>query len=196
MRRWRWSPWSRWPIAIWDRVFRIAKGLDRPRAKVGPVFRLEVRRWRREVRFTDGTSLRRGERAGVIHLDNDAVVRLHRIGLPETATGLEFRRLVLASLAELARRAAPGGPLDDVRAFAALTIYPYGLERMGFERDRATAGSLVVAAYQRALVAWLFPGARGRMAHRLRAEMLWIPRHRLLAHHGGAPDGHSSSLTA
>jgi hypothetical protein len=184
-----------WPIAIWDRIFRAAKGLDRPGAKVGPVFRIELRRWRREVRFADGAALGRGDRAAVIHLDNAAVVRLHRIGLPETATGLAFRRLVQASLRELARAAAPGGPLADVRAFAALTIYPYGLERMGFERDPAAGGSLVVGAYQRALVAWLFPGARGRMAHRLRAELLWIPRDRLLARYG-APGHHSSSMTA
>jgi hypothetical protein len=190
------STWRHWPIAIWDRIFRIAKGLDRPRAKVGPVFRLEVRRWRRDVRFGDGTALRRGDRAGVIHLDNEEVVRLHRIGRPETATGLELRRLVVASLAELARRAAPGGPLDDVRAFAALTIYPYGLERLGFERDLERTGSAVVAAYQRALVAWLFPGAQGRMAHRLRAQLLWIPRERLLARYGAAPGQRSSFLTA
>jgi len=186
-----------WPISAWDRIFRAIRGLDLPVARVRPLFRIEVRRRRRRTRLRDGTVLRRGERIGIIHLDNAAVVRLHRSERPDAATGLEFRRLVLASLRELARQAGPGGALGGVGAVAALTIHHRALERLGFEREASAAGSTVVAAYQRALVAWLFPGARRTRAHRRHALRVWMPRERLLARYGVRPvSNRSRSITA
>jgi hypothetical protein len=183
--------WRHWPIAAWDRLYRLLRGLDRPSARVGPVLRLEVRRCRRDVRLEDGTRLRRGDRWGGIHLDNERVVRLHGDGRPAAAVGLELRRLVLASLRELARRAEPGGPLEDVRAFAAVTIYHRGLARLGFAPAPGASGSAVVGAYQRALVGWLRAGARAPAKASPRAERLWIGRDRLRSLYGAAA-GHVS----
>src|SRR3989338_1029229 len=83
---------------------------------------------------------------------------LHARGRWARGVGLESRRRMLASLAELARRCGPGGPLDEVGAFCAVTVFHRGLARLGFapERDGLVWPGLV-AVYQRALLASLHP---------------------------------------
>ncbi len=175
--------WYQWPIALYDRLYRLAHGLDRPAAAVGPAVRLEIRRRRRAIRLADGTVLRPGDRIGVIHLNNERVASLHEDGGSIRTVGLRFRRLFVASLRELARRAEPHGPLADVRAFAATTIYHRGLRRLGFEpaREGSRVWALAVL-YQRALLASLHPAGSARLgtAAYTDARRLWISRERLL----------------
>src|SRR5207249_3654746 len=105
-------------------------------SEVGPAVRVEVRRSHRRLRLADGTTIRRGDRIGVLHLNNDRVVALHAAGLSSIAVGLEFRRQLRASLDALVRLAGPTGWLSDVRAFEATTIFFHGwLRRVGFEPD-------------------------------------------------------------
>lgn len=185
-------PWYRWPIAACDRLYRLAHGLDRPGSQVGPAVRLEIRRCRRTIRLADGTPLEPGDRIGVIHLNNERVAALHYQDGSIRAVGLRFRRLFVSSLRELARRAEPGGPLADVRAFAATTIFHRGLRRLGFEPARAggRAGALAVL-YQRALLAWLHPAGSTRLGTATfeQAQRLWISRERLLEGFARIPSG-------
>jgi len=176
-------------IRTWDRVYRSWYDLDAPQARIGPVLLLEVRRSYRPVRLCDGDAVARGQRFGMLHLNNDALARLHRTSAAPVAIGLEFRRQLLASLRVLAALAEPGGPLAGVNAFAAITIMHRGLARLGFERDRRPlAWPGLTSAYQRALLVSLHPlGARRlpRLTH-CRAERLWISRTRLCALYGTA----------
>ncbi len=96
--------WRRRAIVLSDWLYRRLNGLDQPRSQVGPVLRLKVETSRRAVRLADGTVVHRGDRIGVLHLNNLRVVSLHDEGLAPGAIGFEFRRRLLASLGELARR--------------------------------------------------------------------------------------------
>jgi hypothetical protein len=176
--------WRRWAIVAYDRLYRWLNGLDRPGAQVGPILRLTVRPSRRTVRLMDGTVVRRGDPIGVLHLNNERVVRLHADGLPPGAIGIRFRRHLFASFRELTRLAAPGGSLAQVRAFTATTILHHGLGRLGFEPARdGSRGSAIAGAYQRALLASLRPAGSARLdaSVRHRARQLWMSRDALEA---------------
>jgi hypothetical protein len=188
-------------LALYDRLYRFCRGLDGPASEINPALRVEIRRSRRTRRLGDGTVIGRGDRIGVLHLNNDRVTAFHRVtafpghGMSAMAVGLEFRRLMLASLSRLAALAVPGGPFGDVNAFVATTIFHRGLGRLGFEIDRAGAvGPLIAGAYQRALLAWLHPSALTHLgkAKYARAERLWISRTRLGALHGSSRYGASA----
>jgi hypothetical protein len=189
-------PRYRWAIALYDRLYRSLHRLDTPAARVGPAFCVEVRRARGDRRLADGVVVTRGDRIGVLHLNNDRIVTLHVNGASPVAVGLEFRRQLVASLSELAVLAAPGGRLHDVRAFAATTIFHRGLVRLGFRPDPDDlAWPRLVGAYQRALLASLHPRGPVRVqgAAYQCARRLWLSREVLLVRYGRgarpAPDG-------
>jgi len=177
-------PWYRWAVVLYDRAYRVVHGLDRLPAQVGPALCVEVRRGRRARRLPDGTRLASGDRIGVIHLNNARLTAVHVNGQRPLAIGLEFRRWFLASLRELAQLAADGGPLADVRAFCAITIFHRGLARLGFhpEQDGIVWPGLT-AAYQRALMASLHPAGplRPRRVISAGARRLWMTREELLS---------------
>ncbi len=183
-------PLFRWPVRIYDRAYRRVHGLDRPAARVGPALCVEMRRNRRAHALPDGTVIRQGDAVGILHLNNARIAAVHLNGSSPQVIGLEFRRWLLASLDDLARIAAPAGPLAAVRAFSATTIFYTGLARLGFQ---IASGGLffpgLVAAYQRLLLASLHPrGTLGfrRVTYR-RARRLWLTREALLARYGAAP---------
>jgi hypothetical protein len=185
--------WYRRPIVVYDRLYRLWHGLDRPAAQVGPAIRLELRRRRRPLELADGTRLAPGDWIGVIHLNNEQVAALHADAGSIWAVGLRFRRLFVTSLRELTRRADSGGPLAVVRAFAATTIFHRGLGRLGFEP--AVSGnrmSVLDVFYQRALLACLHPAGSARLgAPRYeQARRLWISRQALIE--GFAPSSSDS----
>ncbi len=175
--------WYRWPVALYDRLYRLFHGLDRPAAQVGPAIRLELRRRRRPLELADGTRLAPGDWIGVIHLNNEQVAALHTDADSIWTVGLRFRRLFVTSLRELARRADSGAPLADIRAFAATTIFHRGLGRLGFE-PAATGNcmSLLDVFYQRALLACLHPAGSARLGAPTyeQARRLWISRQGLI----------------
>ena len=177
------SPPYRWLVVPCDRVYRFFHRLDTSSA-VGPAACVEVRCSSRTVQLRRGIKIRRGDRIGVLHLNNEFVVGLHADGLPPIAVGLEFRRQLVTSLHELARLAGPGGRLTDVKAFSATTIFFHqGFKRLGFEaEDHAPAWPRLATAYQRALLASLHPAgpARLRGSPYRRALRLWISRETLL----------------
>ena len=174
-------------IAVYDRAYRLWYALDRPAAAVPPALRVEIRRSYRTVRLAAGLVICRGDRIGVLHLDNARLAALHGNGRPPIAIGLEFRRLFVASLDALAERARPGQRLAEVPAFMAITIFHHGLQRLGFEPEPdGLTWPRLTAAYQRALLASRHPDGVVRL-HRVasaRAERLWISRDRLLARYG------------
>jgi len=183
-----WTFATRWLIAPYDRMYRFLHTLDSSASEVGPAVRVEIRRSHRTLHLGDGTTIRRGDRIGVLHLNNDRVVALHATGLPPIAVGLEFRRQLLASLHALVRLAGPEGWLSDVRAFEATTIFfPQWLRRLGFEPDPGDlAWPGFVTGYQRALLASLRPAGPvrlGRATYR-HAQRLWISREKLLTRYG------------
>jgi hypothetical protein len=173
-------------------VYRFLYRLETPASAVGSVGCVEVRRSNRTVRLPGGLTVRRGDRIGVLHLNNDSVLALHQDGLSPIAVGLEFRRHVVTSLGELARLASPGSRLSDVKAFCATTIFfHHAAQRLGFEVEDHPSGWLrLVAAYQRALLASLHPAGPARVQGPThgRALRFWISRETLLTRYGaGAP---------
>jgi len=179
--------WTLWVIERLDRGYRRLHTLDAPASQVGPALCLEIRLSRRARALPDGTTVRRGDPIGILHLNNRRMLALHHESPGQRAVGLIFRRRFVASLEALATLAADGGRLGHARAFTATTIFG-GLERVGFAEaagDRLR-WARAIAAYQRALLAALHPtgAARPRLATLTRAHRLWISRDRLLALHG------------
>jgi peptidoglycan-N-acetylglucosamine deacetylase len=175
-------------VLVYDRLYRFLHGLDTAASEVGSAIRIEVRRSHRTLQLASGTTIRPGDRIGVLHLNNAFVAALHAGGLPPIAAALGFRRQLLSSLHELARFAGPGGRLTGVKAFSATTIFFHqGLAQLGFEaEDRAPAWPRIVTAYQRALLATLRPAGPGRLRRATyhRSRRLWISRENLLARYG------------
>ena len=181
-------PCYRWVVLVYDRLYRFLHGLDTAASEVGSAARIAVRRSHRTLQLSGCTTIRSGDRIGVLHLDNAFMAALHAEGQAPIAVGLEFRRQLVSSLHELARLAGPGGRLTDVIAFSATTIFFHqGLTRLGFApEDDAPAWPRLVAAYQRALLASLHPAGpvRLRRSSYRRAGRLWISRKNLLARYG------------
>ena len=192
-----WPLANRWLVARYDRGYRFLHNLDSSTSEVGPAVRVEVRRSHRMLHLADGTTIRRGDRIGILHLNNDRVVALHAAGLPSIAVGLEFRRQLLASLAALARLAGPEGWLSDVRAFEATTIFFHQwLGRLGFEPDpEGLAWPRLVTGYQRALLASLRPAGLVRLGRATdrHAQRLWISREKLLTRYGAVASANGES---
>jgi hypothetical protein len=186
----------RWAVLAYDRLYRLLHGLDTAASEVGPAVRIEVRRSHRTL-LAGGTTIRFGDRIGVLHLNNAVMAALHADGRAPIAVGLEFRRQLVGSLHELARLAGPRGRLKDVKAFSATTIFFHrGFRRLGFApEDDAPAWPRLVAGYQRALLASLHPAGpvRLRRASCGRARRLWISRETLLARYGAVAVGDTRS---
>jgi hypothetical protein len=179
----------RWAVVFYDRAYRWAHGLDRPHSEIGSAFCLEIRRSRRARELCGGTPIRRGERIGILHLNNERIAALHGNGLSPLAVGLEFRRRLIASLRTLAAL-AESGALKDVQAFAATTIFHQGLARLGFQPELGgPAWPRLVAAYQRALLASVHPAGPRRLRRTPyhRARRLWISRATLRERYRPAP---------
>jgi hypothetical protein len=174
-------------VVVYDRLYRAVHRLDQPGAQVGPALRVALGSCRRRRVLLDDTVLAAGCTVGILHLNNERIVRLHTDGLQPMGVGLEFRRMLVTSLHLLAARAAERGPLGDVTAFEATTIFHRGLRRLGFQPERDGRGwSRLVAAYQRALLASLHPAGSLRVRPDAygSARRLWLTRPALLERYG------------
>lgn len=176
-------------LRSYDLAYRWLHGLTDPRAEVGPALRIEVRRYRGPaVALADGTEVRRGDRIGVIHFNNEYMARLHGDGSETPWAGLKARRAFLASLRALARQVVETDRYAGVQAFMAETIFHRQMDLAGFEirpLPRSTPG-WIVAAYERALLAYYHPLGRRRTKRLLarQARAIWISRKALLRRYG------------
>ena len=138
-----------------------------------------------ERRFADGTVLHSGDSIGELHLQNRHVLAIHARASHPVAAGLTFRRLLVASLRALARRAAEDPGLGNLRVFHSLTILVTGAERIGFlvgddgvpARVRALFFHLLLCRYHAAGFARLPPTF-------LPARELWLTAAELQRRYG------------
>ena len=174
----------------YDFAYRWLHGLTDPASAVGPVLRVRVTRHRgRPLILGDGTSIRRGDPIGDIHLDNERMAALHEGGRRSRWAGLAFRRAFHASLEALAEAVGNAPRYRGVTAFTATTIFHKGTDLMGFEirpLSRRFAARLV-AAYERSLISRFHPLGRQRPG-RFRfgeARQIWISREELIRRYAG-----------
>jgi len=170
-------------IALWDCFYRRWHHLDAPPSKIPPLLSLSPERTWRPHRLADGTTLRRGDPYGELHLDNASVMALRQHGLSSVQLGLKFRHELRASLMMLARLSSDHERFAALVAFSAITIFHQGLARLGFEVE--TDGLItprVTGAYQHALLLSL--GACPGEHRSACARRLWISRCRLRALYG------------
>jgi len=182
-----------------DLAYRWLHGLTDPAAAVGPAVRVAVSRYRGPtVTLADGTEVRRSDRIGVIHLNNEQIARLHGDGSETPTAGLKLRRGFVASLRELARQVVETQRYTGVKAFMTQTIYHKPTGQVGFEilPIPSSTWSRIVAAYERALLASYHPLGRHR-TRRLRprqARAIWISRSALVRRY--APESRVPSDTS
>ena len=173
-----------------DRAYRWLHGLSTPDAAVGPVLLVRITRHRGPpLTLADGTSVRRGDRIGDFHLDNERMAALHDGGRRSRWAGLAFRRAFHASLEALAKQTLAAPRYQGVRAFTTTTIFHEGTDLMGFEirpLSRRFVARLV-AAYERSLITHFHPLGRQRPG-RFRfgeARQIWISREALVRRYAG-----------
>ena len=97
----------RWAVLAYDRLYRFLHGLDTAASEVGPAGRIAVRRSHRTLQLAGGTTIRFGDRIGILHLNNAFMAAVHADGNAPIVVGLEFRRQLVSSLHELASSRAP-----------------------------------------------------------------------------------------
>jgi hypothetical protein len=178
-------------LRCYDAFYRRLHGLTDPAAQLGEVLRVEAARYRGPaVMLADGTQVRRGDRIGVIHLNNERVARLHGDGSDTPTAGLKFRRAFVASLKELARQVAETDRYSGVKAFTAQTIFHQGTQRVGFEilPLARSVRTRLVAVYERSIMAHYHPlGYRRPGRPRVReARAIWISRNELRRRYASA----------
>lgn len=83
------------------------------------LLRLAVTRSRRDLTLADGTTIRRGEPVGDLHLWNERIPPMPPGG-PDLAWGLRFQRRLKRSLEELVAYLASEPGLEALRAFRAV----------------------------------------------------------------------------
>ncbi|HCW52121.1 MAG TPA: hypothetical protein DGR79_08715 [Clostridiales bacterium] len=166
------------------------------------ILRLSVGRCGRDLVLSDGTTVRRGEPVGDLHLWNERVPSMPPGG-PDLAWGLAFGRRMRRSLALLARAVEDDPKLRRLKAFrAAGSVMGSALPRavaalaarLGFdvvepEGPRGPWPRFVEFwenAYALALV-WAFnpPSFEAKALMGLRRVQLWISRDRLIDTHAG-----------
>jgi hypothetical protein len=135
--------------------------------------------------FADGTELRTGDLLGTLHFDNARIAGLEGNG--PGATGLQFRRLLFASLRALAERARPGQLFHGVAVYRGIGWVRHG-ERIGFIHEPAPDGWRTRwATLHVRLLVWAF-AAPGGTAGEARPELTitWLTRRTLVARFGKA----------
>jgi peptidoglycan-N-acetylglucosamine deacetylase len=175
----------------YDLAYRWMHGLTDPASLVGPILRVRVTRHRgRPLALGDGTSIRRGDPIGDIHLDNERMTALHGGDRRSRWAGLAFRRAFHASLEALAEQVENNPRYHGVKAFTATTIFHEGTDLMGFEIRPLSSrlGARLVAAYERSLITQFHPlGERRPGRFRFgEARRIWISREELLRRYAGA----------
>jgi hypothetical protein len=166
-------------ILLYDRLYRRWFGLDRSAFRVSPVLTVVIRTVRRPRVLPDGSRLECGQRIGELHLDNGWLASLTAAGVSPVSVALMGRREMFASFRALA---SGPGPLADIRAFVATTIYHAAMQRIGFEAEPDGFGwPALVAFYQRALIGSLRPAGalRVKRPSYRRARRVWLTREAL-----------------
>ncbi|MBI3028877.1 MAG: hypothetical protein HYY64_05140 [Candidatus Rokubacteria bacterium] len=177
-------------MRVSDFAYRWLHGLTDAASAVGPILRVRVTRHRgRPFTLGDGTPVRRGDRIGDFHLDNERMVALHAGGRRSRWAGLAFRRAFHASLAALAEQTLTAPRYQGVRAFTTTTIFHEGTDLMGFEARPLSRRFVarLVAAYERSLITHFHPLGKQRPG-RFRfgeARRIWISREELVRRYAG-----------
>ena len=159
---------ARGPVAprILDPILALAEWIDRRARRITPVqagavLAVERHRYRgRPFSLADGTALRPGDRADIIHFINVRVRKLAEPGVQ--AAALSQGR---ADLRALAARVAATSPHDRPAAFRGATILSAYARRLGFEQRPRTPSPWhrLEDWYLRSMLARWAPDGRRRM---------------------------------
>jgi hypothetical protein len=139
-------------------------------------------------RFADGTVLESGAPLGTLHFHNARIAALN--GATPSATGLQFRRLLFASLHALAELSHHHPAFRDVAVYRGVGWVRHG-EQLGFLHEPAPAGwrNRWVAAHVRLLVrVFAAPGGTALDA-RTPLTITWLTRRALLERFGARRRG-------
>lgn len=151
---------------------------------VGEFLRLELDRHHGPAReLADGTRLGPGDPVGRLHLDNRRLL----IGDEGRARAFRFAKLLLGSLAELARRVETDPALAAVQGFEGVSWIPPHGRMLGFEIEPLPPGWRAWRLrWHFRLLLWAFhPEGAAREADRLQPHRFWLSRRRLLDHFAG-----------
>lgn len=176
MTRYLWYPVNRllWMI---ESAYRRLKRL-RP---VGRLFYIQPTTYDGPAReLADGIRLQPGQPLGILHFNNRGLQRAQRSREPG---GFVFARLMLATLADLAKAAEYDPELKRLVAFRGITWIPPHGRRVGFEAVPLpdTWRNRLLGRYFRLLLFAFNPASSRRFRQRLRPYEFWLSREQLLA---------------
>lgn len=178
----------RWLVLRYDDLWR---RLHRVR-RIDPLLSLsvEVHRGNR-YRPPAGIRLDSGCRIGILHLNHGCFVDTAAGGHANVRGALRFRRALMHSLQQLARRSETEPELACIEAYYGVTWFrPHG-ERLGFVIERLPGGVLtrMRSLHFRMLLRAFFPALAARERGRLHPYAFWLTRQALLTHFLASPRG-------
>ena len=133
-----------------------------------------------DKRFEDGTLIRHGDAIGAIHFDNRVTAGM--AGRSSRAAALEFKRLLVESLAALARKSVDDPDYSGFTAYCGITWIPPHGAKLGFETEVLPDGGRkrYLMKFFRVLLWVVAPSKETRKSARLEPIAFWMTRKRLL----------------
>lgn len=174
--------WQRLAHCIFRRYDAVYRRL-RLRA-IGPLLQVGCTRYRGPTRvFSDGTTLRPGDRVGSLHFDNARAAALHQADKPKLAA-LRFGRLLRTSLQSLAALALTDPDLRELGVYRSISwLRPHG-RQFGFVVEPLDDGGLrsrLRRTHFRFILRAFLPG---QSLAAPTPHVFWLTRCQLLEHFG------------
>lgn len=182
--------WQRLAHCIFRRYDAVYCRVLRLRA-IGPLLQVGCARYGGPTRvFSDGTTLRPGDRVGSLHFDNVRAAALHQADKPRLGA-LRFARLLRTSLQDLAALALLDPDLRELEVYRSISwLRPHG-RQFGFVVEPLDDGlrSRLLRTYFRFLLR-TFLTSQPLVAPA--PHVFWLTRHQLLQHFGNRKQNEST----
>ncbi len=168
---------------LWRRIFRVEK--------IDELLGLSLKAHSGEARtMNDGTRIEPGDCLAIIHFNREGFIQTGTNPRDYARAALRFRRLLTASLKQLAWRFQHDDRYRQVKALYGMSWLPPHGEKVGFMIERVPDSRLnrLRKAYFRLLLQVFFPSLAARENHRLEAHEYWLTRYQLIKNFGEDAD--------
>lgn len=173
-------------VRCYDKFWRLSRKVE----KIDELISLSFERFAgQRTAMNDGTWLEPGDHLAILHFNHDCFSEIHNHSGGYARGALRFRKLLLLSFCQLAKRVAQDARFTHVRAFHGISWLPPHGKKIGFmiERLPNTLLNHLRKFYFRILLKTFFPvlASRNRPTH---PHAYWLTRKNLLKYFSGNGD--------
>lgn len=139
--------------------------------------------------MNDGTWIEPGDALAILHFNRECFSAASDQTRDYMRNALRFRKLILASLTQLAQDIHCHGKLTHVKAFHGISWLPPHGEKFGFLIEPLPDSALTRLRkyYFRLLLTAFFPQVAARESKRIQPHAYWLTKRNLLKHFSGEP---------